>query len=127
MSVSCDLEHLFYEGVDPFLRQISHPFAKLRFLGHVRMSKLSWDCLLTLCRINLSFELFPLWPICWMNFICTAVERRMMVLAKIKSGPLINLRKALIRHCQHRESMYINNGQLPELRASMFVLPTLHM
>ena len=47
MSASCDLQHLFYDGVGPCLRQISRPFAKLLFLGQIRTSKLSWDRLLT--------------------------------------------------------------------------------
>ena len=71
--------HLFYEGVSPSnrcLAQISRRFAKLFFLGHVHMSTLSWDRLLSFCRLNLSIKLFPL---CSLNISSTAVECRMVV------------------------------------------------
>ena len=45
------------------------------------MSKLSWDLMLSFCRMNVSFELFSL---CFSNINSTAVEFR------IKSSWLLN-------------------------------------
>ena len=56
------------------------------------MSTLSWDRLLSFCRLNLSIKLFPL---CSLNISSTAVDCRMAVLAKPKSSwPLNTLNQA---------------------------------
>ena len=55
--------------------------AKLTFLGLVHTSKLSWDRLLSFCCLILTFKLFQL---CFSNISSTAVECRMVVVAKTK-------------------------------------------
>ena len=51
------------------------------------MSKLSRDRLLSFCRLNLSFNLFPLYS---SSDSSTAVECRMMVITKTKSSWVLN-------------------------------------